>query len=250
MKEDLDEKKVSIIVVTYNALNYVTTCFESLLANTNPKHEIIIVDNNSDQPTRDYIISLKKHPNIKVILNDENRLWSPANNQGLKNCTEDSSYCLLLNSDVKILDPEWLTELQKPMKKYSRVGITGTQYNFNHIKPTYGGIDGCCFMFRKELLEQIGLLDENYPLNGAGYVYTVNAWSRGWYYYFVDNEKLLIHFGKRSRIDKQTQLINVRVNRFQVIREAGLNPGYNYFAYVLNSFNLFNINKKLRKYYS
>jgi GT2 family glycosyltransferase len=183
-------------------------------------------------------------------LNEENRLWSPANNQGLKNCAEDSKYCLLLNSDVQILDPAWLSELQKPMNKFQRVAITGTQYNFNHVKPTYGGIDGCCFMFRKELLDEIGLLDENYPLNGAGYVYTVNAWAKGWYYYFVDNDKLLIHFGKRSRIDKQTQLRNVRVNRFQVIKDAGLKPGNNYFAYFLNRLNLFNINKKLRRYYS
>ncbi len=250
MREDKREENVSIVIVTFNALNYVSMCLESVLANTDPKHEIIIVDNASDQPTRDYILSLQLHPNIKLILNDENRLWSPANNQGLKKCATNSRFCLLLNSDVKILRPDWLLELQKPMKKYEKIGITGSQYNFIHIKPTYGAIDGCCFMLRKKLLEEVGFLDEKYPWNGAGYIYTVNAWAKGWYYYFVNNKKILVHFGKRSRISNQILLKNQKVDSFQVITEAGLKPGNDYIAYLLNSFNLFNINNKLRKYYS
>lgn len=242
------EEKVSIIIVTYNTLNYVTKCVESVLANTDPKHEIIIVDNASEKPTRDYVSSIQEHPNIKLILNNENRLWSPANNQGLKASADDSQFCLLLNSDVEVFKPNWLEALQKPMFQYKNVGITGTQFNFVPVKPTYGAIDGCCFMIRKSLLDEIGLLDERFPWNGAGAIFTYNAWAHDWYYYHVDDPGLLIHYGKRSRISNQLQLQNQKIEKFQVMQEAGLKPEYDLFAYIQNFLNKFKVNNKMRHY--
>ncbi len=246
----LPEDKVSIVIVTYNALDYVSTCVESILANTHPAHEIIIVDNASDNPTRDYVTSLRKHSNIKLILNTENKLWCPANNQGIKEADPDSHFYLLLNSDIEVFKPNWIERLQLPFHTYPNVGITGTQYNFSHIKPTYGAIDGCCFMFRKELIDSIGYLDEHYPWNGAPYVFTVSAWSNGWTYYHVNEPDLLIHYGKRSRIFNKARSTNVKINKFEITREGGLKPGNDYIAYGLNRFGLFNINRKLRSCYS
>jgi GT2 family glycosyltransferase len=248
--EKIEEKQVTIIIVTFNALNYVKNCLESIFKFVKPIHEIIIVDNASDDPTKEYLFSLRDRPNLKIIFNDQNFLWSPANNQGLKIASKKSEFCLLLNSDTEVLDPGFIGELQKPMFKYEKVGITGTQYNFNHIKPTYGGIDGCCFMFRKKLLGELGYLDENYPLNGAGFVYTVNAWAKGWFYYHVENDSLLVHYGKRSRHDKKVYLKNTRIDLFKEIRKAGLSPKIDYFSALANKLNMFNINRKLKDYYS
>ena len=245
-----EEKKVSIIIVTFNALNYVSNCLKSIFKYIDPFHEIIVVDNDSDEPTRKYLLSQSERPNLKIVFNDENLLWSPANNQGLKLSSKESEYFLLLNSDTEVLSSAFISELQEPMHRYKNVGISGTQYNFNHIKPTYGAIDGCCFMFRRALLDEIGYLDENYPLNGAGYVYTVNAWAKGWFYYPVENERLLIHYGKQSRRDKKVHLKNTRVDRFTEIRNAGLVPKKDYIAFILHKIGLFNIKNKLEKYYS
>ncbi len=242
------EDKVSIIIVTYNALDYVKKCLESVLANTDPMHEIIVVDNHSDAPTRKYVSSLNKYPNVKLILNEENRLWSPANNQGLKASAPDAKFCLLLNSDVEVFSPNWLWELQQPMHQYKNVGISGTQFNFLPIRPTYGAIDGCCFFIRKELLDEIGYLDENYPWNGAGAIFTYHAWVKGWYFYHVNNPDLLIHYGKRSRINNQIQLKNQKVNVFQIMKDLGLRPSYDPWAYLQYKLNMFDINRKLRHY--
>lgn len=250
MSLEIQEEKVSIIIVTYNALEHVSKCLESVLANTHQIHEIIIVDNASNKPTRDYVISMKENSNVKVILNDENRLWSPANNQGIKLSEKDSKYCLLLNSDIEVLRPDWLERLQMPIKKYSKVGITGTQYNFSPIKPTYGAIDGCCFFIKKALITEIGLLDERYPWNGAGYAFTLKAWKNGWYYYHVDEPKILIHYGKRSRISNQIYFQNQKVDKFEINKEIGLKPVTDYFAYVQYYFKFFRINQKLMSYYS
>jgi GT2 family glycosyltransferase len=242
------EDKVSIIIVTYNALDYVKKCLESVLANTDPMHEIIVVDNHSEAPTRNYVSSLNKYPNVKLILNEENRLWSPANNQGLKASAPDAKFCLLLNSDVEVFSPNWLWELQQPMHQYKNVGISGTQFNFLPIRPTYGAIDGCCFFIRKELLDEIGYLDENYPWNGAGAIFTYHAWVKGWYFYHVNNPDLLIHYGKRSRINNQIQLKNQKVNVFQIMKDLGLRPSYDPWAYLQYKLNMFDINRKLRHY--
>lgn len=243
------EEKVSIIIVTYNALDYVSKCVESVLANTDPKHEIIIVDNHSEKPTIDYLKSLQTYPNIKLILNSENRLWSPGNNQGLRASAENAKFCLLLNSDVEVFKPNWLQELQAPMHKYSNVAITGTQFNFLPIRPTYGAIDGCCFLIKKTLMNDIGYLNENYPWNGAGAIFTYNAWVKGWYFYHVDQPDLLIHYGKRSRINNQIQLKNQKVDVKHIMKELGLKPSYDLLAYAKFKLNSFNINKKLAKYF-
>ena len=247
----MNEEKVTIVIVTYNAFDYVKRCLKSVIVNTHEIHQIIVVDNNSDKNTQDFLINLENDKKIKLVLNKSNRLWSPANNQGLKISDEDSKYCLLLNSDVEILKDSWIYELQKPMKEKT-IGISGTQYNFSPIKPTYGGIDGCCFMFKKFLLNKIGYLDENYPWNGAGFIFIVSAWEKGWYYYHVNDPSILIHYGKKSRKDNNLNLKNVSVDKYDIIREFNLIPKYNFianFKYKLGFFNINNYIKRKRNNY-
>lgn len=239
------EGKTSIIIVTFNTLDYVRRCLESVLEHTLGRHEIIIVDNASEQPTRDFVIHQGRHPNVKVILNKENRLWSPANNQGILNASFDSEYLLLLNSDIEVFKDNWINSLQEPMRKWSNVGITGIQFNFDPVWPTLGAIDGCCFMIRRQLIKEIGLLDEQYPWNGAGAVFTYQAWKKGWYYYHVDDPSLLIHYGKRSRYSNNLQLKNQKVPRFSVMREIGLKPKYAVIPYLKNRMHRLNINDYL-----
>ncbi len=246
---EIPEEKVTIIIVTFNTLEYVKTCIESILANTAAHHEIIVVDNASAAPTRDYVASMAEQDKIIAILNDENRLWSAGNNQGLQAASKDSQFLLLLNSDVKVLRPTWLKRLQRPMHLYPQVGISGTQYNFFYYRPNYGAIDGCCFMIRKPLLDQVGLLDENYPWNGAGFAYTVKAWAKGWFYYHVEEPDLLIHYGKRSRISNQTQLVNQKIDMEHIYQEAGLVHQRDHLAMMQNYVGRFKINKKIGHLY-
>ena len=236
------EEKITIIIVTYNAYPFVKSCLESVFAYTNPKHQIVVVDNYSNKKTRDFLIDLERKEKINLILNSSNKLWSPANNQGLKISDEDSQFCLLLNSDVEILKDNWILELQKPMK-YKSIGITGTQHNFVPIQPTYCAVDGCCFMFRKSLLNKIGFLDEKFPWNGAGFVFTVAAWEKGSYYFHVNDSSLIIHYGKQSRIENKIQLNNTKVNVNSVIQNYNLIPKYDFYAYLKYRFGLFDINK-------
>ena len=77
---------VSIIIVTYEALDYIKVCLDSIRENTpNIPYEIIIIDNDSGDEVVNYLTSLPDfYDNMKVRFNDKNVLLTPAQNQGIK----------------------------------------------------------------------------------------------------------------------------------------------------------------------
>ena len=242
----IKEKKTSIVIVTYNALDYIKKCLDSVFKFTNPLHEIIIVDNCSDTSTREYLKKItEKHSQINLILNKENRLWSPGNNDGIKAAASDSEYILLLNSDTEVLREDWILQLQKPFADH-KVAVTGIQHNFLPIAPMYGAIDGCCFMVPKVLFSEFGLLDEDYPWNGAGFIFSAKLWAAGYKYYHVDKPRVLIHYGKRSRIANNTQLMNQKIDPKEVMKNQGLKPKTDYLSYFLHRLGMFRVNKQMK----
>jgi len=95
----------SIIVVTYNGLLYTKMCLTSLLAHWHEGDELIVVDNASTDGTPDFLRDLaRKNPFVKITLNEANRGFAVANNQGLAQATGGA--LILLNNDT-ILLPGW-----------------------------------------------------------------------------------------------------------------------------------------------
>ena len=58
--------KYSIIVPTYNGIQYLPTCIETIISQDYKDYELIISDDHSSDGTREYLESLN-HPNIAVI---------------------------------------------------------------------------------------------------------------------------------------------------------------------------------------
>lgn len=96
----------SIILLTYNQLDYTKLCIESIRKFT-PKgqYEIIVVDNNSNDGTVEY---LKAQEDLRVIYNDYNAGFPKGCNQGIEISKGES--ILLLNNDT-IVTPNWLNNL-------------------------------------------------------------------------------------------------------------------------------------------
>lgn len=89
------DKMVSIVMVTYNQLEYTKLCVESIQINKkNIPYEIIIVDNLSTDGTREW---LKQSSGIKYFLNDTNKGFGAACNQGAA-LAEKGNDILMLNS--------------------------------------------------------------------------------------------------------------------------------------------------------
>ena len=102
--------RVSIVVVTFNQLACTKLCLTSVLTNTDaPAYELIVVDNASSDGTQDYLRELAAvHPHVRVLCNDQNLGYAPANNQGLAMAAGE--VLVLLNNDT-IVTPGWLTTL-------------------------------------------------------------------------------------------------------------------------------------------
>lgn len=88
---------VSIIIVTYNQLEYTKKCIQSIWQNTQADtYEIVVVDNNSKDNTREWLEQTK---GIKCIFNEENKGFPTACNQGSA-IAEPGNDILLLNNDT------------------------------------------------------------------------------------------------------------------------------------------------------
>ena len=91
------QKKISVIIATYNAHNYIRACLSSILKQTYKNFEILIIDNNSSDDTLKIVHSLKSKI-ITIIKNHENMGFAKANNIGIKEGIRNGSeYLLLLN---------------------------------------------------------------------------------------------------------------------------------------------------------
>ncbi len=93
--------KLSIIIVNFNTPELVLQCLYSIGNSTTVQYEIIIVDNDSKDNSKDII--LNEFPNILWIQMGYNSGFSRANNAGIK--ASSGEYILLLNSDTIVNTP-------------------------------------------------------------------------------------------------------------------------------------------------
>jgi GT2 family glycosyltransferase len=119
--------QASIVVVTLDNLVLTRMALESVLVNTaDVPHELIVVDNGSDAATRQYLSVLAaKNTHVRVILNDTNRGFAAANNQGL--AIVRGEVVVLLNNDT-IVPPGWLVDLVGHLRDPS-IGLVGPVTN-------------------------------------------------------------------------------------------------------------------------
>lgn len=187
----MEIKKTAIVILTYNNLKYNKECLESIRKYTEiGTYEIIIVDNNSTDGTREWLLDQK---DIKLLLNDENVGFPKGCNMGIDLAEKDYDI-LLLNNDI-VVTPRWLENLQKCLYSAENIGAVGAMCNqfANHqgIESDYKDMDemvefadkinisdrskweeknfliGFCKLIKREALDKVGKLDERYS---PGYV--------------------------------------------------------------------------------
>jgi GT2 family glycosyltransferase len=196
LSEELNREVVvaecSIIIVTFNGLHDSTIpCLESIFRSTgNEDYEIVVVDNNSSDGTPAYLKELaKRESRVKLVLNASNRGFAGGNNDGIR--AASGNCFILLNNDIQVTDG-WLTKLRESLQNDHSIGLIGPVSNSvgNEQKIYTEGTSpaeiieeglawarqSCgdsfeterlgffCVAFRRDILNDVGLLDEAYDL--------------------------------------------------------------------------------------
>jgi GT2 family glycosyltransferase len=115
--------QLSIIIINYNSRSLIEQCFASIdKAIVGLNTEIIVVDNNSTDGSKEYLPS--KFPGIRFILNNQNTGFGKACNQAFKAST--GNYVLFLNPDT-ILSETCLTDCISFLKTHTDAGAVGVR---------------------------------------------------------------------------------------------------------------------------
>ena len=104
--------KSTIVIPNYNGIKYIQACLESLYGGTVTDIEVIVVDNASVDGSMELVRD--RFPQVRLIVNQENKGFSYAVNQGIKEA--HTPYVILLNNDTQVA-PSFVHELEKVMDK-------------------------------------------------------------------------------------------------------------------------------------
>lgn len=230
--------KVSIVILSFFNWQITKKCIDSILHYSfYPNFEIIIVDNNSDHQTKEYLKSLN-NKKLKVILSKENLGFGGGNNLGMKNISKDSKFIILLNNDT-IITPGWIHRLIFYAKN-KEIGLVGPvtnnigneakiniNYNPNNIFDIFkksklytsshfgkffenDRIAAFCWIKRKEIYDKIGGFDELFfPVFFEDDDYCLRVKKAGYQIIIVEDVFIHHELGKTSGADT-----NITDNKF------------------------------------
>ncbi len=127
-------ESVSIILKVWNASRYVKVCLDTLLHNTGPDHELIIIDNGSKPKLKEYLRQKATYdPRLRLIENPVNRGPGHANQQGCE--AASNRLVCLLDSDV-LVPPGWLEKLIMEFQEHPELKLVSPiQHEENILYP-------------------------------------------------------------------------------------------------------------------
>ena len=115
-------KPVSIIIPSFNCLDYLDLCLQSVQRfSSHLTYELIIVDNGSAPKVRRYLKLKQREKNIQIIFNHENLGFTQAINQGIQQANPENDV-ILLNNDT-LVTKNWIEAFQEVTVQYPQVGL-------------------------------------------------------------------------------------------------------------------------------
>jgi len=183
------KSKVSVIVINWNGKHHLERCLSSVLQQTYPNFEVVLVDNASTDGSVEFV--RERFPGVRIIRNEENLGFAAGDNVAIR--TTRGDYVATLNNDTQV-DPRWLEELVSAAEADPKVGMCASKMLFLHqpdiinstgisldkagiawdrrggepdqdtgIEPieVFGPCAGAA-LYRRRMLEEVGLFDQDF----------------------------------------------------------------------------------------
>ena len=115
--------KVSIITATYNSVNTIEKCMESVLSQSYPNIEYIIIDGKSNDGTLEKIQELSQNASNVVIISEKDKGIYDALNKGIDNSTGD--IVGFVHSDDFLADKDCISQIVERFKAFEADGVYG-----------------------------------------------------------------------------------------------------------------------------
>jgi GT2 family glycosyltransferase len=199
---------VSLIVLNWNGKALLEECLKSLLKTNYDNLETIVVDNGS---TDGSVEMVGNFPNVRLIANKTNLGYAGGNNAGFK--AANGKYVITVNNDI-IVDPAWLVDPIRFLENDETIGVISCRqmnyFNKNTIDHLYScptsyllpermghgkqyqelpqfssagfvlGASGASAMYRKKMLDEIGVLEESFFIYQEEIDLQMRAFLNGW----------------------------------------------------------------------
>jgi GT2 family glycosyltransferase len=180
---------ISIIIVNWNGAAHLPVCLDALRAQTYRAFEVIVADNASQDES--LALLARDYPEVKVVALSKNLGFTGGNNAGIR--AAHGEIIVLLNNDTEV-DPHWLEEIAAAFERHPEAGLVASKMKLFDRRDTFhtagdfyrldglpgnrgvweidrGQYDreeyvfsacGGSAAYRKSMLDQIGLLDEDF----------------------------------------------------------------------------------------
>lgn len=246
--------QLSIIIVNWNTREYLIACLKSILeSDEGISQEIIVIDNGSSDGSGVEVI--KEFPFIHLVENKINLGFAKAANQGLRKAS--GRYLLLLNPDTEIKNGA-IGRLVAFLDSHPEVGVAGGQLlhydgsrqnsiaNFPSLATELlnknllrwlsperfpgkeriydepievDSVIGACMMVRRDVMDQVGLLDEDYFLflEETDWCYRIRK--RGWKVFHVPQAEVLHFQGKSAEKEMAMAKVEYYRSRYLFFRK-------------------------------
>lgn len=198
---------LSVIIPNWNGGKFLPTCLDALNRQTYSQIEVIVADNASTDGSQALIA--EQYPTVKVVQLTENRGFTGACNVGIRAAT--GNYIALLNNDTEV-DAGWAAAVIDAFTRHSDIGIVASKMllfdkrDHIHTAGDYFTVDGragnrgvwqqdtgqfdqeeyvfsACggsSVYRKTMLDQIGILDDDFFFSLEDMDLAWRAQLRGW----------------------------------------------------------------------
>jgi len=231
---------VDVVIASYRDAERVATLVASIRRTIPHGMARIIVADDASGP--EHRAALERIEGIEVVAGEQNAGFAANVNRGLRASSADRDV-VVLNSDLEACDG-WLAGLQYAASRAEDVGIVGAKLLypdgriqfagtvrnrdapewFDHryrFKPGGWGpaaipghvlaVTGACMYVRREAIERVGLLDEDYPMAYEDVDWCLRAWQAGLRVLYCPTATLYHHesvtrgtdVGERERVSQR-----------------------------------------------